>query len=390
MLSDFFRRKGARDGSVEYYFDYSLLIATLFLLAFGWIMIYSVSSYSALANDLDAAYFMIRQVAYSGIGIVGMLVVSFFPYDFWRKFAWIGYGLSLFLVILVPIIGEESHGAKRWIKIPGIGIQFQPAEVVKLCIILLMAHMVSRFGKNMKLLRSFMFLLVLTLLAGGMVWKLTDNLSSGIIVVGIGIFMMFVASPNYKLYIGLATAGGILIGIVLTAISKMEMSEELGFRFKRILAWMNPEAYADDTGFQTIQALYAIGSGGVLGKGLGQSMQKKGFVPEAQNDMIFSIICEELGLFGAFLVILLFALLLWRMMIIATNAPDLFGSLLVVGVMGHIAIQVILNIAVVTNTIPNTGISLPFISYGGTAIIMQLVEMGLVFSVARRIQLREY
>ena len=156
----------------------------------------------------------------------------------------------------------------------------------------------------------------------------------------------------------------------------------------RILAWLNPEDYASGTGFQTLQALYAIGSGGIFGKGLGQSMQKLGFLPEAQNDMIFSIICEELGLFGGIAVILLFVLLIWRFMVIANNSSDLFGALLVVGVMGHIAIQVILNIAVVTNTIPNTGISLPFISYGGSSVMFLMVEIGLVLSVAKGIKLK--
>ena len=172
-------------------------------------------------------------------------------------------------------------------------------------------------------------------------------------------------------------------------VDKMANSETASFRFKRILAWLHPEEYVSDTGYQTLQALYAIGSGGIWGKGLGQSMQKLGFIPEAQNDMIFSIICEELGLFGAIAIILMFVMLIWRLMVIANNAPDLFGALLVVGVMGHMAIQVILNIAVVTATIPNTGISLPFISYGGTAVLFQLAEIGIVLNVAKKIPLKD-
>jgi cell division protein FtsW len=156
-----------------------------------------------------------------------------------------------------------------------------------------------------------------------------------------------------------------------------------------VLAWLDPEQYASDEGFQTLQALYAIGSGGIWGKGLGQSMQKLGFLPEAQNDMVFSIICEELGLFGAFCVILLFLMLIWRFMVVANNAPDLFGAMLVVGVMGHFSIQVVLNIAVVTNSIPNTGITLPFISYGGTSILFLLIEIGIVLNVSRNIRLRD-
>ena len=179
-------------------------------------------------------------------------------------------------------------------------------------------------------------------------------------------------------------AAALLVFLVVQMGDKIE-----GFRLARIQAWLNPESQAQDKGFQTLQALYAIGSGGIWGKGLGQSMQKLSFLPEAQNDMIFSIICEELGIFGAIAIILMFIMLLWRMMVIANNAPDLFGAMLVVGVMGHIAIQAILNIAVVTNSIPNTGISLPFISYGGSSALFLLSEIGLVLSVARRIQLKE-
>ena len=198
--------------------------------------------------------------------------------------------------------------------------------------------------------------------------------------------MLFVASPSYKRFIVLGTVGVAAAAAWVFVILQMD-SSSLDFRGNRILAWLNPEDYASGTGFQTLQALYAIGSGGIFGKGLGQSIQKLGFVPEAQNDMIFSIICEELGLFGGVAVILLFVLLIWRFMIIANNASDLFGALLVVGVMGHIAIQVILNIAVVTNSIPNTGVSLPFISYGGSSVMF--IEIGLVLSVAKGIRLKD-
>ena len=222
-----------------------------------------------------------------------------------------------------------------------------------------------------------------------MVWKITSNMSSAIIIMGIAILMVFVASPDYKKFVLMALAVIAIAAVAVFAIVSMANGDGLNYRGERVLAWLNPEAYADDTGYQTLQALYAIGSGGIWGKGLGQSMQKLGFIPEAQNDMIFSIICEELGLFGAIAIILMFIMLIWRLMVIANNAPDLFGSLLVVGVMAHMAIQVILNIAVVTATIPNTGISLPFISYGGTAVLFQLAEIGLVLNVAKRIQLKE-
>lgn len=215
-------------------------------------------------------------------------------------------------------------------------------------------------------------------------------MSSAIIIFAIAFLMLFVATPEYKRFILIGLAGAAGAAAVVAIIVNASDPGTGGFRGERILAWLDPEAYASGKGFQTLQALYAIGSGGIFGKGLGKSMQKLGFIPEAQNDMIFSIICEELGLLGAIAVILLFVILIWRMMIIANNSQDLFGALLVVGVMGHISVQVILNIAVVTNTIPNTGVSLPFISYGGSSVMFLLIEIGLVMSVARSIRLRDY
>lgn len=373
----------------EYFFDYTLLFVILFLLGFGMIMIYSVSSYEAYANYNDAAYFLKKQLLSGIIGLVAMIIVANIPYHFWAGLSEWGYLVAVILIVLVPFFGVESHGAKRWLPIPGIGLTIQPAEVAKLCMILFLANLVCSLGKLMRHPKGMLFLLLTALPVVIMVWKLTDNLSSAIIILGISVFMIFVASPDYKWFVILGAVGSAAVGGLLYYISKLNMSDVEGFRFKRILAWMNPEAYASDEGYQTLQSLYAIGSGGIVGKGLGQSMQKLGFIPEAQNDMIFSIICEELGLFGAIIIITMFLVMLWRMMLIANNAPDLFGALLVVGVMGHIAIQVILNVAVVTNTIPNTGISLPFISYGGTSVLFLLIEMGLVLNVAKRIQLKE-
>ena len=215
----------------------------------------------------------------------------------------------------------------------------------------------------------------------------TNNLSSAIIVLGIAVLMVFVASPDYKKFVIMGLIGVAGAALLVFLVANADSLD--GFRLNRIQVWLNPESDSQGIGFQTMQGLYAIGSGGIWGKGLGQSMQKLNFLPEAQNDMIFSIICEELGLFGAVAIILMFIMLIWRMMIIANNAPDLFGAMLVVGVIGHIAIQAILNIAVVTNSVPNTGISLPFISYGGSSVMFLLIEIGLVLSVAKNIQLRE-
>jgi cell division protein FtsW len=260
--------------------------------------------------------------------------------------------------------------------------------------ILFLASLICTMGKQIRTRKGFWMVLLTPAPIALMIWKITNNLSSAIIIMGIAVLMLFVSSPEYKRFIilGLLTVAGaaaVVFVIVQMAARSADSTSTLDFRGERILAWLDPSAYASGKGFQTLQALYAIGSGGVLGKGLGQSMQKLGFLPEAQNDMIFSIICEELGLFGGIAVIIMFILLIWRFMIIANNAPDLFGALLVVGVLGHIAIQVILNIAVVTNTIPNTGISLPFISYGGSSVMFLLIEIGLVLSVAKGIRLKD-
>ena len=371
----------------ESYFDYSLLVTVLFLLGFGLIMIYSSSSYKANLSFGDSAFYLKKQFTATVLGLVAMMVVSRIPYHFWEHFALLAYIVSAVLILLVLTpLGYEANGARRWLN---LGISLQPAEVAKLGMIIFLASIVCRVGKSIGTWSGFFKLIALPLPIVLMVWKITENMSSAIIILGIAVLMIFVASPDYKKFIVLFLAGAGVVATALYAIIQMADSGKLDFRGQRVLAWLNPEAYASGKGFQTLQALYAIGSGGIFGKGLGESMQKLGFLPEAQNDMIFSIICEELGLFGAIAIILLFTLLIWRCMIIASNAPDLFGALLVVGVMGHLAIQVILNIAVCTNVIPNTGISLPFISFGGSSVVFLLIEIGIVLSVGRGIKLKE-
>ena len=388
------RQKRKRKEQSEYFFDYSLLFIVLFLLGFGLVMIYSASSYEAFQTYEDTTYYMKRQLIAIIIGMVLMIVVANIPYHFWERFALLGYLISMALVpvVLTPL-GVESHGARRWIRIPGIGFNLQPAEVAKLCLILFLAVMVCKIGKNVRTMKGFLLMVILPIPVVLEIYLITSNLSSAIIIMGISVLMVFVASPDYKKFIIMGVlvvaAAALVVFLAVSSTQNAAEGEEVNFRFGRITAWLDPESDAAGTGFQTLQGLYAIGSGGIWGKGLGQSMQKLNFLPEAQNDMIFSIICEELGLFGAVAVIIMFIMLLWRMMVIANNAPDLFGAMLVVGVMGHIAIQAILNIAVVTNSIPNTGISLPFISYGGSSVMFLLIEIGLVLSVARRIQLKE-
>ncbi len=372
----------------ESFSDYTLLFIVLFLLAFGLVMLYSTSAYDANLTYNDSTYLFRKQIFSTLAGLVVLFIVSHLPYHIWERFAVLGYGVSVALVLLIIPFGIEANGAKRWLRV--FGVSLQPAEVAKLAMILFLAYLICKLGRNIRTRKGFLVVLGSAMPMSGLIYVITRNLSSAIIIMGIAVVMLFVACPDYKrfLILGLIGAAGVA-GIVFLIVKMSESGSVGGFRGERILAWLDPEAYASGKGFQTLQALYAIGSGGILGKGLGESMQKLGFLPEAQNDMIFSIICEELGLFGAIAVLLMFILLIWRCMIIANNAPDLFGALLVVGVMGHIAIQVILNVAVVTNTIPNTGISLPFISYGGSSVMFLLAEIGIVFSVGRGIRLKD-
>ncbi len=380
-------RRGQKKG--ESFMDYSLLFIVLFLVGFGMVMVFSSSSYEANLKLGDSTSYLRQQLFASILGLVAMMVVANIPYHFWERFAVPAYIGSAVLILLIIPFGHESGGATRWLYIAGISLQV--AEVAKLGMILFLSSLICTLGKGIRTNKGFLLVLLSPVPIAAMIYLITNNLSSAIIVMGIAVLMLFVSCPDYKRFfllglIVLAVAAALVFYVVQTAEAHVD---DLDFRGARILAWLDPEAYSDDRAFQTIQALYAIGSGGVLGKGLGQSMQKRGFLPEAQNDMIFSIICEELGLFGGIAVIVMFLLLIWRLMIIANNAPDLYGALLVVGVLGHIAVQVILNIAVVTNTIPNTGISLPFISYGGSSVMFLLIEIGLTLSVAKGIHLKD-
>ncbi|MCM1261932.1 MAG: putative lipid II flippase FtsW [Butyrivibrio sp.] len=378
-----------RKAGSESYMDYSMLFIVIFLLGFGLVMLYSTSSYKANLDYGDSAWYFKKQLFATILGVALMFFVSNIPYHFWERFAVLGYIVSVVLILLIIPFGVEANGAKRWLRI--FGISLQPAEVAKLCMILFLASMICSMGKRIRERKGFYMVLAVPVPIALMLWRITQNLSSAIIVMGIAVLMLFVACPDYKrfIFLGILTLAGAALAVFVVVKMAESNPESLEFRGERILAWLDPEAFANGKGFQTIQGLYAIGSGGILGKGLGASMQKLGFIPEPQNDMIFSIICEELGLFGAVAVMLMFIMLIWRFMVVANNAPDLFGALLVVGVLGHIAIQVILNIAVVTNTIPNTGISLPFISYGGTSVLFLLIEIGLVLSVAKGIRLKD-
>ena len=369
------------------YVDYTLIYILLLLLGFGLIMVYSTSSYTASitqATGNDPYYFLRKQANATIIGLILMVIVSFIPHRVYTRFANLAMYVSIVLIFLILTpLGYEANGAKRWIRIGGISLQ--PAEVAKVAVILYMTVTIVKNKDMFDDIKSIIKNTILPIISCLLVFLLTRNLSSAIIIAAICIIMMYVVDKNTKRYlIGAVALGCIAVIAIIVALSIPD-SPDVGFRMSRIKAWRNPEAYSDTIGYQTLQSLYAIGSGGFFGKGLGQSSQQLGFIPEAQNDMIFSIICEELGLFGGVCVIAMFIVLLYRMWIIANSAPDMYGMLLVTGVMAHIAVQVVLNIAVVTNVIPNTGISLPFISYGGSSVMFLLAEMGMVIGVARSI-----
>lgn len=345
--------------------DYVLLVVVLFLVCFGLLMIYSASSYEAGVDMEDPAYYLRKQALATALGIVALFFVSKIPYKFWQRFDFIALAVSIILIfLLLTPLGVTRNGATRWIDLK-IGLTLQPAEVAKIGIIIYLASMIQRIeelGKNiLRTPKGLAILMTPPVVVAGLIYIISSNLSSAIIIVGIAVAMLFVAVPDYKWFIIIGVVGLAAVAAIVFYAAGPGATGEGSFRLGRVRAWLDPESYSTDKAFQTLQALYAIGSGGLWGKGLGQSMQKRKFLPEAQNDMIFSIICEELGLFGAVTIILLFVVLIWSCMIVANKTTDRFGSLLVVGVMAHYAIQVILNIAVVTNTIPNTGITLPLL-----------------------------
>ena len=370
------------------YFDYSLLAILICLICFGLVMLYSTSSYSAMMKQNgDSLFYFKRQVLFCIVGLIGMWIVSRIDYHWYFERSKFFYFISIFMMFLVKTpLGKEVNGAKRWIKLP-FGQQLQPAEIAKIAIILFIPALICTMGREIKTLEGIVKVLAWGAFSAAVVFIITENLSTAIIVMGITCIMIFVVHPKTRIFIIIAV-GIILIGIVGARVLGMAMETSGNFRLRRILVWLNPEKYASEGGYQIMQALYAIGSGGFFGKGLGNSAQKM-IIPEVQNDMILSIICEELGVFGAIMVLILFGMLLYRLLFIEQNAPDLYGSLVVSGIFAHIALQVILNVMVVINCIPTTGITLPFISYGGTSVLFLMAEMGLALGVSSKIKIAE-
>ena len=377
------RRRKENTGPVPVrYYDYSLVAVLVFLVCFGLVMLYSTSAYIALIENDDSMYYFKRQILFCGAGVVIIYVVSRINYHWYIGKAKAIYFFSLFLMFLVKTpLGKEVNGARRWIRLP-MGQQFQPSELAKIAVILFIPVLICKMGKEFRSLQGVVKILAWGGVCAAAVLFLTDNLSTAAIVFGITYIVVAVAHPRTKVFLALAGIG--VAGLVIFVLAfGSGFASSSDFRLRRLAAWLHPEQYADGQAYQTLQGLYAIGSGGFFGKGLGNSAQKM-VIPEVQNDMILTVICEELGVFGVIVVLVLFGMLLYRILFIAQNAPDMYGTLVVMGIFAHI-----LNIAVVTNILPNTGVTLPFISYGGTSVLFLMAEMGIVLGVSRTIKLSE-
>ncbi len=356
--------------------DIAFLSFVLILLTIGLVMLFSASyaySYTYYGNSFR---FILRQAAFAAVGLICMFITSRIDYHVYKKFSWILYGICIamlaFLLIMPPMV--QGMDVKRWLAIGSFS--FQPSEIAKFAVIVLFSHLIS---VNYKQMDKFKFILFLVLLLGivCVLVVLEPHISATLLILVIGVVLMIVGGLAVRYIIGGSVA---VVGIAAVAY----FSGIIGYGSDRIKYWLDPWADATGLGYQTIQSLLAIGSGGIMGRGIGQSRQKYLWVPEPHNDFIFSIVCEELGLIGATVIILLFCALVWRGFTIALKAPDKFGSLLAVGLTFQVGLQAILNILVVTNTIPNTGISLPFFSYGGTSLVILLAQMGIVLSISRQ------
>lgn len=367
-----FVKKGEAGG-----IDLVFLILVLCLLTFGLIMLASASYVSALNRYGDSYHYIKRQLIFALMGVAVMLIIPRFDYHVLRRFSLIFLAVTvvLLIMVLIPGVGVVHNGARRWLN---FGIEFQPSELAKLAIIIVFSSYMAANYKRMKEFKVGILMPGAVLAMVCLLVAVETHVSGAILIFCIGVVMMFVGGVNLSWFFSIGGAGvAALAGFAwLTPYAK-----------GRIETWLHPELDPTGDGFQTLQSLYAIGSGGLLGLGLGESIQKHLYIPEPQNDYIFAIVCEELGFVGAAMVMVLFVLLVWRGFVIAYHAKDKFGSLLVVGIVSRLAIQTILNIAVVTNSLPPTGISLPFFSYGGTSLIILLVEMGIVLAVSRHSRL---
>ncbi|MGI6578439.1 MAG: putative lipid II flippase FtsW [Eubacteriales bacterium] len=354
--------------------DLPFFLLVLLVMCFGLIMMFSASYASALYTMDNSAYYFIKQGLIALGGTAVMLVISRMNYQYLRALSIPMLIAALVLLILVPIIGFDAGGATRWIKVGPV--QLQPSEVAKFAVIVSFSSMISVFREKMKTFKYGIlpFAVVLVVIAALMLWQ--PHISGAILIVVVGGALMFVGGVHWGWF-----AGAIAVAVVVGYFVMTNMAHAI----TRIRVWQDPFSDPQGGGYQIIQSLYAVGSGGLFGLGLGKSRQKHLYLPEQHNDFIFAIVCEELGMVGACLVLFLFALLIIRGYWIAIRSRDRFGSLMVTGIITLLAVQTFLNVAVVTNLIPVTGISLPFFSYGGTSLLIQLAEMGVVLSVSRQI-----
>ena len=357
--------------------DLPFLCILLLLLSLGLLMLFSAGYAVALYRRGDAYTYIRPQLLFAALGLVAMYAASLVDYHIWHKLAWPLMGLSLLLLVVVLFM-PEYNGCKRWIVLPGLGT-LQPSEIAKFAVVLVFSHIISLNHDRMHGFAAGVLPFGILLGLVAVLMLLEPHLSGTLLILSIGAVLMFVGGTGLRWF---ALAGGLGVGAVFAAV--LALPQLVPYAADRLSSWRDPFADPLGEGHQTIQSLYAIASGGVAGLGLGNSRQKYLYVPEPQNDFIFSILCEELGFVGAALVIFLFLLLLLRGITLAVRARDKFGALLVVGFVVQVVLQAILNIAVVTNTIPNTGISLPFFSSGGTSLLVLLGEMGIVLSVSRQ------
>lgn len=364
--------------------DFILIVVTMLLVALGLIMVLSASSPSSLSEYGDSYQYLRKQALAAGVGIAGMLILSRFDYNNYKKFKWFIYIGSMALLIAVKFIGMEAGGAKRWINI--FGFNFQPSEVAKVAFIVFYAALLSDLQENKKIKTlgwGCWFPLIFLLPIIFTIFVLQNHFSATLIICAVTVVQMFIAGTTIKNF--LITAGmaaPFLCGFLAYKMGN-STSEDGSFRATRIKTWLDPFAYPTGEGWQIIQSLYAIGSGGLFGVGLGESKQKYLYLPEPQNDFIFAVLAEELGFFGCMIVIALFTIFIWRGVVIALRARDNFGTLIAIGIVTLIGLQAIINIAVVTGTIPVTGMPLPFFSYGGTAILTNLCAVGILLNISR-------
>lgn len=360
--------------------DITFLVIVMVLLSIGLIMMFSASYASAYYYEGNSLHYISRQLFFAGLGIAAMLAASKVNYHIFRPFAWLIYVFSILLLIAVLFTEETTKGVRRWIYIGSFS--FQPSEIAKFAIVILFAHLIVSYGPaKMRTFRYGIVPFVLVLLPVVFLMIKEPHLSGTLLICAFAAVMLFIGGTHYKWFV-------LGVALVLAAALVIVMNPDLltyvaKYAGTRIEVWLDPSSDPLGAGFQTLQSLYAIGSGGLMGTGIGGSRQKYLYLPEPYNDFIFAIVCEELGFIGAALIICLFGLLVWRGFVIAARCRSRFGSLVAAGLTAQVGIQTILNIAVVTNTMPNTGISLPFFSYGGTSLVMLLAEMGIVLAVSR-------